>query len=227
MVSFHHRYLNEAAVLHEQFRTARVARRWTIDRVAHTLAISQSYIQAIEEGRWSALPGGVYTRQFIERYADLLGLDMLSVRDALGIPRMGAALASLERRRLDVPTIPRAYPMYWHLVRVGMIVGAVALMAWYFGTRLTTAFQAPSLTIESPESNLVLTSPLLEVRGASTPEAALTMNEMRVPLRPDGRFETRLVLLPGQNTIRFVATRRHGKSHIIERVVTVVQQRQE
>ena len=225
MVSFHHRYLNEAAVLHEQFRAARVARRWTIDRVAHALAIAPSYIQAIEEGRWSVLPGGVYTRQFVRRYAEFLGLDRVSVLEALDAPP-GAAWASLEQRRLDVPEIPRVAVWPWQRMQSFIILVIVLSVGWYFSTRVLAAFEPPFLTVDSPTVDLAVTEPLVRVQGKSEPGASLTVNDIVVPLRPDGIFSTSLVLLQGQNTIRIVATGRHGKPHVVERVVTVVQPQQ-
>lgn len=221
MVSFHHRYLSEAYTLHEQFRDARVRRRWTIDRVATTLAMSPVYIQAIEEGRWSALPGGIYAREFVVRYARLLGLDRAEVAEIFD-ERRGAAWASMLERRLDVPEIPRSVAMPWRWFR--MIGGVVAffMIAGYFATNVWTLFIPPALTINIPEAGLVLTNAYFEISGTTEQEAQLTINGMHIPIRQDGRYMHALTLLDGQNTLRIEATRRHGKPHTIERVITVV-----
>lgn len=223
MVSFHHRYVGEAMVFHEQFRTARVRRRWTIERAAKELAIAPTYIQAMEEGRWNALPGGLYARQFVRRYAELLRLDRGDV-NALMDETVGAAWASLEQRQLDVPQIPRVSFSPWKLLRAtGMLVmlGAVGI---YFWTSARTMLDPPSLVIESPGIELVVTDPTVHVRGIADAESQLSVNGIAVPLMPDGRFDAPLVLLEGQNTIRIIAERKQRKPNIIERIVTVVQQ---
>lgn len=53
----------------------RKARGLTQDKVALALKIRLAFVKAMEEGKWSELPGDVYARGFIGRYANLVGLD--------------------------------------------------------------------------------------------------------------------------------------------------------
>ena len=43
--------------------------------VEHTTGIRAAYLQALEEGRYSVLPGDVYVKGFIRNYGNYLGLD--------------------------------------------------------------------------------------------------------------------------------------------------------
>ncbi len=56
-------------------RQAREAKGLTIEAAAQAVMIRSQYIRGIEEGDVSLLPPPVYVRGFIEKYANLLGLD--------------------------------------------------------------------------------------------------------------------------------------------------------
>lgn len=56
-------------------RAARQARGTSIDEVAAFLKVSETIVRNIEAERFDVLPPRVFTRAFIRRYADLVGLD--------------------------------------------------------------------------------------------------------------------------------------------------------
>lgn len=51
----------------------------SLEQVSKQTKIRVGLLQAIEEGRLQALPGGVYTINFIQQYAMALGLDSAEV----------------------------------------------------------------------------------------------------------------------------------------------------
>ena len=53
----------------------RAARSLTLEKVTQSIKIRLPYLQAIEKGEWDQLPGEVYVRGFIRRYAQYLGID--------------------------------------------------------------------------------------------------------------------------------------------------------
>lgn len=68
----------ERAALRElgnYLRQTRESRNMTLSEVVETTKIRSRYLQAIEEGDLSIMPGIVYARGFIRSYADFLGLD--------------------------------------------------------------------------------------------------------------------------------------------------------
>lgn len=75
-----------------ELRSARIALERELSDVAGELRIRQIYLQAIEEGRLSDLPGPAYTTGFLRAYGDYLGLngkDMVSRFKAAGGPSSG------------------------------------------------------------------------------------------------------------------------------------------
>ncbi len=53
----------------------RKERDLTLEKVTQAIKIRLPYLNSIEKGAWDELPGEVYVRGFVRRYADFLGLD--------------------------------------------------------------------------------------------------------------------------------------------------------
>lgn len=66
-----------------KLQQARKAKGISIAQVAAGTFIQPRYLQAIEEGQIEKLPGGLYTRRFIESYAQFLNFDLRAVSLAL------------------------------------------------------------------------------------------------------------------------------------------------
>lgn len=58
-----------------RLKEAREARRMSLNDVQKETKIQTRYLQAIEEGNFSIMPGKFYTRAFIRQYAEAVGLD--------------------------------------------------------------------------------------------------------------------------------------------------------
>lgn len=59
----------------EMLRDERERQNLTFDDIEQSTSIRTRYLQAIETGEYSVLPGDVYTKGFIRNYANVLGLD--------------------------------------------------------------------------------------------------------------------------------------------------------
>ena len=58
-----------------RLRTEREAREITLEEISRVTKISIHLLHAMENDDWDALPGGIFTRNFIRLYADHIGLD--------------------------------------------------------------------------------------------------------------------------------------------------------
>ncbi|MEJ5166692.1 MAG: helix-turn-helix transcriptional regulator, partial [Thermoanaerobaculia bacterium] len=56
-------------------KRTREVREIELEEVSKKTKISVRFLQAIEEGRWSILPGDVFVKGFIRAYAQYLGLN--------------------------------------------------------------------------------------------------------------------------------------------------------
>ena len=63
------------AELGEELRRERVRRNLTFKDVEQVLHIKQTYLEAIEDGKYDIIPGQVYVKGFIRNYGNYLDLD--------------------------------------------------------------------------------------------------------------------------------------------------------
>ncbi len=70
--------------IHQLLRQKRLERNLSLEEVAQAIRIRQPFLQALEEGNFSALPSLVQARGFLRAYADYLGLDADALLASLG-----------------------------------------------------------------------------------------------------------------------------------------------
>jgi cytoskeleton protein RodZ len=147
--------------------------------VAVALRIRRPYLDAIEDGRLSALPAPAYAIGFVKSYAAALGLDQEEIarrwRD-----ETGNAAAKKPELSFPAPVPERGIPA-GALIVVGVVMAAGLYGGWYYltGTGQRVADIVPALPerlarIETaPQPAPLPASPLLASPQATLPLAAL------------------------------------------------------
>lgn len=99
--------------------------------IADVLRVRYVYMEAIEDGRYDALPGPTYASGFIRAYAEHLGLDSQEVVRRYKAETTG----SRETANLAFPEpIPESGIPGGAVVLVGIVIAVVAYGAWYVNT---------------------------------------------------------------------------------------------
>ncbi len=109
-------------------RKAREQAGYEIVDIAQLLRIQRNYLEAIEEGRYSDLPGTVYAIGFVRTYSDFLNLDTADI-----VRRFKEEALELSKRTdyvFPVPPAEARVPGMGVLV-VGVLLAALAYGAWY------------------------------------------------------------------------------------------------
>lgn len=202
------------AALHE----ARLARNRTIVDYAAILHIPERYLKAIEEENLALLPGLVYEKNFIYRYAKALGLSPSPLIESWTVLRSGSIAPTTQ-------FVPRVRwrdlwisPFFW---RRALALAAVLLVGVYLGGRLFVMIRPPSLVVTSPTDEMATTEQTIVVSGTTEEESKVTVNGEIVPIRRDGSFAAPLTLQVGANTVRVAATKRYSRAAVVERRVFV------
>ena len=111
-----------------EMRAARLRLGWKLPDVAANLRIRLPYLEAIEEGRLSDMPGNAYAVGFLRSYATMLGLD------AAEVARRFRAEAQEVNRKPDLtfpaPVPERGIPA-GAVVLLGLVLAAGAYAGWY------------------------------------------------------------------------------------------------
>src|SRR5690606_34376461 len=109
-------------------KVVRERRGLALADVSARLRIRRPYLEAIETGAFSDLPGAVYISGFLRQYAEFLGLDAEQVLKTY----QDEADAPLQRTVLNFP-MPRPEertPRLW-LVVGALVIAAVIYALWY------------------------------------------------------------------------------------------------
>jgi cytoskeleton protein RodZ len=122
-------------------RAARERLGWALSDVAAMLRIRLSYLEALEDGCLTRLPGNVYAMGFLRSYASALGLDA----DEVG-RRFRAEAGEIERHAdlvFPAPMADRGLPA-GALILLGLILVGGAYIGWY---RLSGEGKLPAETV--------------------------------------------------------------------------------
>ncbi len=200
----------------QQLKARRQALRLSLAQVELDTKIRGKFLTALETGEYASLPNDIYSRGFVQHYANHLGLDGAKVAADYVRERGGVEQADTKRPKLDRPV---------RLVFTGRIITvlAVVLLAlgilWYLLWQFSALAAAPSLTITSPDADQVLAGAVITVAGHSTPGADVSVNDSPVLTDTDGGFSEKVALQDGVNAIRVAAHSKLGKTTTIVRNV--------
>jgi cytoskeleton protein RodZ len=173
-------------------RQAREQRGQDIESVARALRIRYPYLVAIEESRYSDLPGAPYASGFVRSYAEYLGLDATEM-----LRRFREESGGMGGRTELVFPAPVSEGGFPAAILIGMviIIAAIVYGVWYFyqwrhnstaesvsvlPDRLAALIHAPggedqpASTPTGAQAATQPTTPIQQTRPAATPQAAAT-----------------------------------------------------
>lgn len=214
MATFDAKPLLSASTLGERLREVRIESRVSVEAAAQATSISTHHLQALEDGRYESLPGDVYTRNFLRRYARFLKINEDRVLESYDSER--GVVRPLERRLPLPPRLPGGFTVTILARRTLLILIIVGILA-YLGWEVGKIVAPPTLIIESPSVSGVSKQQTLEVRGGTDPEAAVVINGQAVFVNEQGKFVEAVTLTPGRNTIIVTAMKKRGQRSTVTR----------
>lgn len=176
--------------------------------IAARIHIRARYVQAIEEGRYDAMPGGVYARGYVHTYAEFLGLDADQVVAELFRGQPAPAARSFVPPPAPAPNKPIAIGGIWPvLILLGLgVLGYMALS----GTE--TAPTEPAAPSVAPVPDAMLET--MRVGVMPTPQNFACVNAQQLlpclralppaairPLPLTGDFSAESLLLQGSDDV--------------------------
>jgi cytoskeleton protein RodZ len=177
-----------AARLGAELRTARQNLGWELADLARSLRIRQAYLEAIEAGRMSDLPGTTYALGFVRAYATALGLKGEQVASRF---RAEAGEANM-RPALSFPApVPQRGVPAGALMLLGLVVLAGAYSGWYY---VSEHQRTPAETVPPiPDQLLAPTQP----KPTPSPQVASILPNAAAPA-PDHSQPPQPVPAPAQ-----------------------------
>jgi cytoskeletal protein RodZ len=199
-----------------QLKSRRQALKLSLAQVEIDTKIRGKFLTALESGDYSSLPNDVYSRGFVQHYANHLGLDGVSIAVAYAQERGGVAAGATKRPKLEKSKrFVLTGPMFAALGGLVLIVAVFGYLFWQF---LALA-GAPQLSITSPDGDVAITGADIDVNGHTTPGADVSINESPILSDTNGNFSDRVSLQSGVNVIRISSQSKLGKTSSVTRNV--------
>jgi len=200
------------------FAQARVRHGMSLTQAAGYTGIREKYLQALEEDEFEALPGEIYARHYVTRYAAFLGLP---VREA--VTHAGQTLTMRNEAPLAVhgpKFVPESNFAVWPArVKRALVSIAVAAALTVMGAQVARLFFPPALAVAYPPRELLTYREDLTISGKTEPGARVRVNGRTVTADAPGYFTHAVRLTRGVNTIVVTSQRRFGKKAVVERKV--------
>src|SRR4051794_41234154 len=155
-----------AARVGAELRAARLRLGLSLPDVAQELRIRLPFLEAIEDGRVSDLPGAAYAVGFVRTYATSLGLDPDEVAR-----RFRAEAHEVNRKtELSFPApVPERGVPAGAVVLLGLVLAAGAYAAWY---KFSDSRRADPVVAAVPERLAPLAQNAVPAPGNMSPQVA-------------------------------------------------------
>lgn len=206
--SFTRSELGMYSTVSEQLKKAREAKDLTITTCAARLAIQEKYLQAIEESRYESLPGEVYTRTWIKKYASFVGISpdecMISYEKELRVRSKLKELGTDARK-------PK-HTKLWEFVTLRRLTfaGLVFIFLAYSGFLSYQTLRPPRVALTVPTGGFRTSENSIILKGKTEGGTEVRINRQTITLDAGRNFSQEITLTNGLNTIRLEARKKHG-----------------
>jgi cytoskeletal protein RodZ len=200
----------------QMLKARRQALRLSMAQVELATKIRGKFLAALESGDYSTLPNDIYSRGFVQHYANHLGLDGAFVAAQYVAERGGVEEAKTRRPVMEKPV---KFVFTSRILAAVSVLALAAAVLWYLLWQYSALAAPPSLDVTSPNSDQVLAGAVINVAGHATQGTDVTVNDSPVLTDTDGNFSEKVALQDGVNPIRVVAKSKLGKSTTVTRNV--------
>jgi cytoskeletal protein RodZ len=199
-----------------QLKARRQALRLSLAQVEVDTKIRGKFLTALESGNYTSLPNDIYSRGFVQHYANHLGLEGVRVARDYALERGGVEAGATRGPKLEKPPkLVFTGKIAGILGVVIVVVSVLSYLLWQFSSLAA----APVLTLTSPDSNDVVSGEVLTVSGHTVPGSDVSVDGSPVLSDTNGNFSEQVALQNGVNAIRVTSRSKLGKSTTVARSV--------
>ncbi len=219
-MTFQARELPQSATLGERLRQVRTDAGWTIEEAAKKTSIQAKYLTIIESGLYRQLPGPVYARSFVKRYALALGVQVEQVMELFDREYQIVTSGRVERH---LPSERVSTEHHWVRRHARLLIagGVISLVLVYLGFQVDRLITPPTLIISQPSADITTRDRQVTIKGSTDVTAGVTINNQAVALGSTGSFSEKIDLSPGLNTLTVVAQKKHSRPRTVIRNILV------
>lgn len=208
--------ITAAGSVGQQLKTRRQSLRLSLAQIELDTKIRGKFLTALESGNYDSLPNDIYSRGFVQHYANHLGLDGAKIAAAYAAERGGVEQGKTRAPQLDRP--PRLV-FTGRLAALGGTGLAIIVVLAYLLWQFSALAGAPRLVVTSPSADQAITGSIVEIKGSTTPGSDVTVDGSPVLTDTDGGFSEKVSLHNGVNEIRIESKSKLGKVSLVTRSI--------
>lgn len=217
MRSFGKKKVVQQNTLGDKLRRIRIEKDLSLEEVYKETEIQIKHLEDLEFGRYQDLPGDIYAKAWIRKYAEFLGLDSQdllvdykiekSVSDKLNSQKKDKNI-SFKAKKINLQ--PSTVIRFIGILLI--VLSVISYLAW----EIKNIISPPEVNIIYPEKDIKTIETSIEIIGQTEPEVILTINDEPVLLDDDGNFREEVNLVIGLNNLNINAKKKHSKTRNIE-----------
>lgn len=192
----------------EMLKEEREKKNLSFEQIEKSIRIRKSFLQAIEEGRFTDLPSESYALGFVKNYARFLGISR----------EKSAALFRREYKEEKQEIVPEFRKNNINVSNRSILnsktilAGLVFVIIFVFiFFQYNSLLFGPPLSVSSPKNNQTIKNNIVEIKGKTEPYSVVFVDGEEVLVGIDGGFKKSIYVFPGDRKITITAKNRFGK----------------
>lgn len=202
-------------------KSLRLKKDITLETISKETNIAIHLLKFLENDDFTNLPSSTYTKGFITKYAQIIGLSsqkaLAIFRRDFVIDESGKIIPKGLAKPLDKPTLITS--------KIFSIIGITAfllIISAYLFFQLKNYKTAPNIEVIRPKPNTVVKGPIISIKGFVSIDSTVYVNDAIADVFPTGEFRSSTQLEQGEQIIRIKAINSQQRQTQIEIPVTVV-----
>ena len=196
----------------EQLRKGREQRELSLEECAKSIHIQPKFLQALEESKFDELPGEMYTRAWIRKYATYLDLDLKRLMISYDKERTIRNKATHDQKTSTFNVAHQLWDFF--TMRRLIILFAALILLGYVGVIIYQTISQPRIVLNIPLTGFRTQSNSIIIKGQTETGALVQINQQPIALDAHGIFEQELTLRDGLNTVHIEAQKKHSLAFI-------------
>lgn len=203
-------------------KTRRLEKGLTIEEVSQETKITQRFIKALESDDYDAFDSFIFASGFIKIYGKYLGLQ---VDKLIALYRRESWTKKNNKTnpkgfKIKKKFAIREYLTHDNIVKLILIIFLLAI-GFYIIADFHKYNEKPEINILSPNNNLTTNNPSVVIKGLTSINSELYVNNNEIPINPDFSFEYTATLKPGINEITITAINKINKKKKVDKKLIV------